>query len=225
MSLAEIIDRAEDDGVKLTLSPKGKVIVAGDKRVVNHWRPVLIEHKAELLVFLAEKVLHQPRQDLGSVRVDTDTLGCASLYVKGVETENWDECSGVLGGCGIEQASEFGNSETRQVQSEKATQHSDQVAGKDAATTAFLVKKKIKPSPLALEWLREHKNVLRLAGWTAPELYRLDKSRGLAWVSLWDKESLEVSIKEDGVIVFQFQSATNQTITQTARPTKRKLWK
>lgn len=174
MSLAEIIDRAEDDGVKLTLSPKGKVIVAGEKHVVNHWRPVLSEHKSELLVFLAEKVLHQPRQDLGSVRVE---------------------------------------------------QHSDQVAGKDAATTAFLVKKKIKPSPLALEWLRVHKNVLLLAGWTAPELYRRDKSRGLAWVSLWDKESLEVSIKEDGVIVFQFQSATKRTITQTARPTNRKSWR
>jgi TubC N-terminal docking domain len=82
--------------------------------------------------------------------------------------------------------------------------------------------KKVKPSPLALEWLKDHKDVLRLAGWTAPELFRRDKSKGLAWVSLWDKESLEVSIKEDGVIVFQFQSATNQTITQTARPIKRK---
>jgi len=70
--------------------------------------------------------------------------------------------------------------------------------------------------------LNDHKDVLRLAGWTARELYRRDKSKGLAWVAIWDKEALKITVNDDGVIAFLFQSATNQAVTQTARPIKQK---
>lgn len=32
----------------------------------------------------------------------------------------------------------------------------------------------------ALEWLRAHRQALRTAGWTSPELYRRNKSKGIA---------------------------------------------
>jgi hypothetical protein len=79
-----------------------------------------------------------------------------------------------------------------------------------------------KPSPLAVAWLKDKRQVLKAAGWTARELYRRNKSKGLVWEGIWNKEALTLIIKDDGVIAFQFPTVTGQMITQTTRPQKLK---
>ena len=81
---------------------------------------------------------------------------------------------------------------------------------------------KPKPSLVAVEWLKARRNQLCACGWTSRELYRRNKSIGLMWMKIWEQPSCEISIQNNGVIVFQFQSAIGQPITQTARPIKQK---
>ena len=52
MNAAEIINQAAGDGVMLALSTTGKLKFAGSKKAVTHWQPVLVQHKAALLVAL-----------------------------------------------------------------------------------------------------------------------------------------------------------------------------
>jgi len=74
------------------------------------------------------------------------------------------------------------------------------------------------PSPVAISWLAENKKALRGHGWTMSELYRRNKSkRGLAWLGLWQRTDLEVSLLSCGVIQFYLK---DREIIQTARPKK-----
>ena len=77
-------------------------------------------------------------------------------------------------------------------------------------------------SPKAVAWLQEHRQVLKAAGWTGRELYRRNKSKGLVWAGIWDTEGSKITVKDNGVISFQFYTATGQMIIQTARPQKLK---
>ena len=73
-------------------------------------------------------------------------------------------------------------------------------------------------SPVALGWLCGHWPELKDAGWTSPELWRRDKSRGLAWLLIWDRPGLDISLSNNGGIVFQYINETGGAITQTAFP-------
>jgi hypothetical protein len=75
-------------------------------------------------------------------------------------------------------------------------------------------------SPVALSWLAENRKALQCNCWTMAELYRRNKSRGIAWVSLWDQPGLDVVIESSGAISFHFLTATGQKIRQTAWPKK-----
>jgi hypothetical protein len=77
-----------------------------------------------------------------------------------------------------------------------------------------------KISPVALSWLRKNRAPLALYGWTKTELYRRNKSRGIAWVGLWDQPGLSVAIESGGTISFLYQHVTGKTIRQTAWPKK-----
>jgi hypothetical protein len=127
-------------------------------------------------------------------------------------------CQGLPGRGGIARVGEAGNTNKWWLRNENATQRNDQSTTKDAT----IAKKKVKLSPIALKWLKGHKDDLRLSGWTARELYRRNKSIGIAWVETWNKPGLEITVKDAGVIVFQFQAATGQPIIQTARPIKQR---
>ncbi len=81
-----------------------------------------------------------------------------------------------------------------------------------------------KMTPRAVAWLAEHRPALKAAGWTAGELYRRDRSRGMGWLRLWNKEDLKAVFDPSGRIVFTFINGTGQRITQTAVP-QSKLWK
>jgi hypothetical protein len=83
----------------------------------------------------------------------------------------------------------------------------------------LLEQKKRLPSPTALAWLLEHREALDDTGWTAPELYRRNKSRGIAWMPIWNRPGLLVDLAHGGVIQFDFQG-TRGTTRQTARPRK-----
>lgn len=78
-------------------------------------------------------------------------------------------------------------------------------------------RKHVKPSPLALSWLLEHRQELKQTGWTAGELYRCNKSKGIIWLRQWSNPNVEVSLRSDGSIVFLFK---DRGVTQTARPRK-----
>ena len=73
-------------------------------------------------------------------------------------------------------------------------------------------------SPAAVSWLRGHRDELRKAGWTAPELWRLDKSKGIAWLGIWSKPDVQVTLGPAGRIIFRFADAFGRTIQQTAWP-------
>jgi hypothetical protein len=82
--------------------------------------------------------------------------------------------------------------------------------------------KKVKtlPSPVALAWLREHREALDKAGWTRAELYRRNKSkRGIAWHLIWDKPFSLAYLHESGVIEFECSDGGRDFI-QTERPRK-----
>lgn len=49
MTPAAIIDRAQADGVRLSLSPAGTIKATGDGAAVNHWLAVIREHKAAIV--------------------------------------------------------------------------------------------------------------------------------------------------------------------------------
>lgn len=72
-------------------------------------------------------------------------------------------------------------------------------------------------SPVALQWLREHRQELKAAGWTARELYRRNKAEGICWSGIWDKPLCKAYLLEKGVIEFEFVDGGREVI-QTARP-------
>jgi len=73
-------------------------------------------------------------------------------------------------------------------------------------------------SPVALSWLRENKVQLRKQGWRPSELWRRNKSKGIAWAGVWNLPGLSVTIESAGSLSFHFLTATGQTIKQTAWP-------
>jgi hypothetical protein len=72
-------------------------------------------------------------------------------------------------------------------------------------------------SPVALSWLRENRQGLKAAGWPANQLWRRNKSKGIAWAGVWGIPGLSVVIQSDGCICFYFTDAGKQ-IRQTAWP-------
>ncbi|MBU0664375.1 MAG: hypothetical protein KJ990_07530 [Proteobacteria bacterium] len=82
-------------------------------------------------------------------------------------------------------------------------------------------KKRVLPSPVALTWLRDHRQALKAAGWTMRELYRRNRSRGICWCSLWDKPFFKAYLHDDSVIEMECVIA-GRDIIQTARPDS--LW-
>jgi len=72
-------------------------------------------------------------------------------------------------------------------------------------------------NPVALSWLRENRQGLRAAGWAASQLWRRNKSKGIAWSGVWGMPGLSVVIQSDGCICFHFMDAGRQ-VKQTAWP-------
>ena len=86
-----------------------------------------------------------------------------------------------------------------------------------------LVRKKLSSSfMIAHKWIGEHKKELLAAGWTSAELYRGNKSRGIAWLTIWDKPHLEPSLLQNGSIMFLYFNKTGNLITQSAFPQREK---
>jgi hypothetical protein len=75
----------------------------------------------------------------------------------------------------------------------------------------------------AWPWIKEHKAALLAAGWTMAELVRRVKYRwpvgpwGLAWLPVWSKPGVVVTLGGKGGIVFTWRDG-ERTIKQTARP-------
>jgi hypothetical protein len=54
MTPAAIIRQCTVDGVELALSPTGTIKATGDGATVNHWLPLIREHKPSILAALRE---------------------------------------------------------------------------------------------------------------------------------------------------------------------------
>jgi len=73
----------------------------------------------------------------------------------------------------------------------------------------------------AWPWIKENKASLMESGWTMSALVRRSRLRwpcglwGIAWLSVWSKPGVVVSIGRRGEIVFVFSSG-GRTVTQTA---------
>lgn len=73
----------------------------------------------------------------------------------------------------------------------------------------------------AVSLLHDHRQHLQVAGWTAPELYRRNRSKGIAWLRFWSIKDIFVILSRDGSIKFQYFNETGKPITQTAFPRRR----
>lgn len=76
---------------------------------------------------------------------------------------------------------------------------------------------------LAWQWIQPRLDQLLEAGWTRRGL--LARSRlaypylwGIAWSGPWQRQSLNVTLEQDGAIAFAFQDTTGRAIVQRARP-------
>ena len=80
------------------------------------------------------------------------------------------------------------------------------------------MKGKAKPSPVALVWLKEHRQELLDSGWTRSELYdRREYRQGIAWMDLWEEAFSRAFLHEAGTIEFEC-SRYGRDCFQTARP-------
>jgi len=90
----------------------------------------------------------------------------------------------------------------------------------DGNTPKGLAKKDTIPAN-AVEWLRKHRAELKAAGWKPAEIYRRNRSRGIAWLFLWGKRDVQVTMQHDGSIAFSFTDTLGRVIRQVARPKAR----
>jgi hypothetical protein len=80
----------------------------------------------------------------------------------------------------------------------------------------------------AWPWIKENKAQLTRSGWTMAALVSRSKFRwpcgrwGLAWLPVWKREQLQVTINDRGSIVFTFRYC-GKIATQTAKPQVIKL--
>jgi hypothetical protein len=235
MEAKKLLDGFRDAGLSLLLLPGGKIKVTPVAKITDKIRQEINVHKGELITLLSSP----PGQQRGDTIPENAAVIAGPPNTPAICT-NCErlEIVEIMGkpvpGCLYTAPGEYPDGWRRLPDSLKKCmwpgtrpqrQVSDRLLSQDNKAPAIPAKEKTKPSPHALKWLRDHKVVLRLAGWTAPELYRRNKSRGLAWIALWGNDFLEVTLDDDGVIVFRFKSVSDRTITQTARPMKRKSWR
>lgn len=79
---------------------------------------------------------------------------------------------------------------------------------------------KERPSSVSLAWLRDNIVPLRAGGWTASQLWRRNKSKGICWCELWDAPFLKAYLHDNGVIEFECV-IEGRDIIQSARPMHR----
>lgn len=72
---------------------------------------------------------------------------------------------------------------------------------------------------VAHSWISHHRLKLKQAGWTAPELYRRNRSKGIIWLELWDDKAATPSLGDNGEIIFTI-IRHDKKIVQTAWPKK-----
>ena len=65
------------------------------------------------------------------------------------------------------------------------------------------------------KWISENLDQLLQNRWTRPELFRRNKSRGIAWLMLWTDPTVTTEIGTRGQIIFTIEQH-HQTIQQTA---------
>ncbi|MBV5306442.1 MAG: hypothetical protein J0652_07100 [Desulfobulbaceae bacterium] len=84
-------------------------------------------------------------------------------------------------------------------------------------------------SPAAVAWLQDHRQDLKEAGWPASQLWRRNKSKGIAWSPMWTKSFLKVTLLDSGAIEFEFvdggKDCINKAYPMPQRPTKKESGK
>jgi hypothetical protein len=88
MSPATIIREAQADGVRLTLSPSGTIMVAGDKAVLGRWLPVLRERKAEIIAALSAMIR---KRDTGSLATAIFAIPATAAVTSSLSPGLWSK--------------------------------------------------------------------------------------------------------------------------------------
>lgn len=89
MNAAQIIQSCDFDGVRLDLTPEGKLHYSGDPAAIKEWLPTLREHKAEILRELRhKKVLAMLGNRKYAVLVEDDRADpvVATCAIRGIAT-------------------------------------------------------------------------------------------------------------------------------------------
>jgi len=98
-----------------------------------------------------------------------------------------------------------------------------EATGQNRQVTDQINSQKKESFAVAWPWIRERLPILLAATWSRSALLRRGKHHhpcgawGVAWLSVWRKPSLTVTIGAHGEIVFKYQSC-GRSITQTAFP-------
>ena len=67
------------------------------------------------------------------------------------------------------------------------------------------------------DWCQDHLGDLLAAGWTDTELFKKTSPLGLAWVDIWSRAGVRVSMT-GGFVVFDIPQPDGSTAQQVARP-------
>lgn len=196
MKPIQVIEMVLDAGGQLALID-GKLKGRG---LDNNTRPLVKKHRAEIISLLALQ------EQKGGIPVVPEVIPCSICGGR-------DFIHGNKGGyfCKVCQPGIVGKP-VRAGGNRTETEIQDDGAGRR-------IREPLPPSFIkAAKWLLEHRQQLYQHGWTPGQLFRRNRSCGLAWVYIWGKPDLEVSISESGAIKFTFSNTAGRIIQQTAIP-------
>jgi len=92
---------------------------------------------------------------------------------------------------------------------------------KHSASVRIIRERQTHPFLVAHKWISQHRLELLGFEWKPAELYRRNKSLGIAWLNIWDKPNLDMFLGRKGEIVFHFKNTVGKNIQQTAFPRRR----
>jgi hypothetical protein len=223
MNIETVLVLAANLCCEISVNSKGEIELEGDPTNLDKLAPVVRENKTALLYHLTRARRHGLDPGRTWAPALSGAITTEADHITRVKT-----APGVCPLCGVpfdqdggdcwHRAFHIGAEESTGAppSDDKPTPAPTACENQDGQSCGHQMGMRI--SPVALSWLCENRRVLQCNGWTMAELYRRNKSRGIAWVGLWDHPGLSVAIESGGVISFNFLTATGQRIRQTAWP-------
>ena len=198
MKPAELLNLIRDTGLTISILPDSHLEVSPADRITNDIRMAIIQCKSDLVKYITiENSL--PKVPPTRTWTAGNSYICKCGQLTGWRVDDQPFCPVCF----------YDYQHGPDLEDNRPT---------PGETPQHAIKNKTKPSPVALAWLFDHRQLLDDAGWTRAELYRRNKyKQGIAWLKLWDKAFLLAYLHDDGVIEFEC-SSNGRDFIQTARP-------